>query len=407
MNFVNFLFGSNIQNNNYSSAINAVKNAYLDDVVIVGAGLPYDGTFPLGFPANLGSDHVVFTVGAANETNDPFQFSGTPESDGTSYNPDDINLIAPGVDLQTTLPGGNQYGNVSGTNASAALTTGIISLLQDAEGDLTPDDVAHILEKTAAPVGGPGYDQDSGFGIIDAGAAMNYVDNYDIKHGIATNGQMEQIFDDRQITLVSSAWAELASGVYFVDEYEVTYTIPLIPSPDNDLWFNAKGTYGWTPANPNDQNRYAKVELFNDHAKVTTYIYDVLSGVGGQDIGWFPASPENVQLSYSYVGEIAPPPLTVSIDGPRGILTAGNYTWEAEPENGNGSYSYEWEYKPSLGASWTTVATTKSYSRFVSQTSSTRHIYLRVTANSGSEQDFLIANIAVNGNGCPPGTICQ
>jgi hypothetical protein len=303
VNIINSIAAAFKQNNNYTSAISAVRNAYESGTVVVGSALPYNGILPLGLPANLASDHVVLTVGAANETNDPFQFSGTPEGDDVSSNPRDINLIAPGVDLLSTLPDGNQYGNVSGTSASAALGTGIISLLQAAEVDLTPDDVAHILEKTAAPVGGPGYDNDSGFGLIDAGAAMDFVDTHDIKHATTTDGQVEQVDSGRQITLFSSVWKELASGTYFADVYEVTYTIPLVPSASNDLWFNAGETLGWSAANSNDQNRFANVELFNDHATVTTYIYDVSSSVLGQSIGWFPASPDNVQLSYSYVGE--------------------------------------------------------------------------------------------------------
>lgn len=308
VNIINSVVAAIRQNNNYNSAIGAVKNAYESGSVVIAGALPYDGILPLGFPANLASEHVVLTVGAYNSsTQQPFQFSGTPAGDDVSNDPRDINLIAPGVNLLTTLPGGNQYGDVSGTYASAALATGIVSLLQAAEGDLTPDDVAHILEKTAAPVGGPGYDDKNGFGIIDAGAAMDFVNNNDIKHGTATDGQVEEIFSGEPITFYSnSIWSIFAAGAYYADKYKVTYTIPLVPSSNNDLWFNAEGTLGLSGANPNDQNRYANVEMFNDHAEVKMFIYKLFT-TSGQDLGWHPASPETVQLSYSYVGEIAAP----------------------------------------------------------------------------------------------------
>jgi len=373
VNIINSIAAAFKQNNNYTSAISAVRNAYESGTVVVGSALPYNGILPLGLPANLASDHVVLTVGAANETNDPFQFSGTPEGDDVSSNPRDINLIAPGVDLLSTLPDGNQYGNVSGTSASAALGTGIISLLQAAEVDLTPDDVAHILEKTAAPVGGPGYDNDSGFGLIDAGAAMDFVDTHDIKHATTTDGQVEQVDSGRQITLFSSVWKELASGTYFADVYEVTYTIPLVPSASNDLWFNAGETLGWSAANSNDQNRFANVELFNDHATVTTYIYDVSSSVLGQSIGWFPASPDNVQLSYSYVGEKpnpfpSPGGLNVTIVGGGSAYVGQQKNWTADVSQGSSPYSYSWQKKEEGQSNFYIVGTGSSYTETISGT---------------------------------------
>lgn len=339
-------------NSNYTSAIDAVKNAYLNGAVVVGGALQYDG-IAIGFPANLASDHVVFTVGAANLSNEPFQYSGIPESDVVSYDSDDINIIAPGVNILTTLPpaSNQKYGKVRGTHTSAALATGIISLLQAAENDLTPDDIAHILEKTAVPVGGPGYDHKSGYGLIDAGAAMNYVQTYDIKHGTTKDAQIEKIANDRQITLYSSVWEKLASGVYFADIYKVTYTIPLIPSASNDLWYNAKGTYGWSYANPNSQNRYANVELFNDHATITTYIYDLYNSAG-QKVGWHPVSPNNVQLRYSYVGQIATPPLSVTISGPSDVDKGETQYFDSSVQNEESSVSYQWYFRTHPNGEW-------------------------------------------------------
>lgn len=331
------------QDNDYPSAVSAVKNAYMNGSVVVGKAMEYDGT-GIGFPANLASDHIVFTVGAADLSGEHYQYSGTSQSASISEDPKDINVIAPGVDMMTTLAGNTEYGTISGTSGSAALATGVVSLLQAAEPSLTPDDITHILQKTAAPIGGGGYNNQSGYGILDAGAALDYVTTHDIKHGTTTDGRVRQIFSDRLMTFVSSAWSEVASGAYYVDEYEVTFTIPLVPSADNDLWFNAKGTYGWTPANPNDQNRYAKVELFNDHATVTTYIYHI-SNYLGQEIGWYPAGRDNIQLSYSYVGEIPPEPLSVSINGVSRVKDGQSAIFTAGVSNAKGPVSYQWYYK--------------------------------------------------------------
>ncbi|MBC6453708.1 MAG: hypothetical protein GDA43_11235 [Hormoscilla sp. SP5CHS1] len=42
-------------------------------------------------------------------------------------------------------------------------------------GSLTPEQVYSVLEETAVDMGTPGYDRDSGFGLIDANAAVGRV----------------------------------------------------------------------------------------------------------------------------------------------------------------------------------------------------------------------------------------
>ncbi|HLR76342.1 MAG TPA: S8 family serine peptidase, partial [Balneolaceae bacterium] len=387
-----------------------VVNAYKNGTVMVGMALPYDG-IGIGFPANLASDHVVFTVGAANLNNGPFQYSGIPESDGISFDTKDINLIAPGVDLLTTVTGNQKYDKVSGTAASAALTTGIISLLQAAESDLTPDDIAHILEKTAAPVGSPGYNDKSGYGLIDAGAAMNYVQSHDIKHGTTTDAEIQKVANNRKITLFSaSAWEEVASSVYFADIYKVTYTIPLVPSPNNDLWFNAKGTYGWSYANPNSQNKWVNVELLNDHATITTYIYNLYNYIG-QHVGWHPASPNTVQLHYSYVGQIQTPPppsLEVTISGPNRVNSGQSATFSANVLRADGPVSYQWYYRRTgdSGPLWHIPLNNSSSSfshTFYGPDEKISIAGVKIKVTSGGETATDILNFPVYGQGCSDG----
>jgi hypothetical protein len=299
------------------------------------------------------------------------------------------------------LAGNQEYGSVSGTSASAALGAGVISLLQSAEQDLTPDDITHILEKTALPLGSPGYDNQGGYGLMDAGAAMNYVQNHDIKHGTTTDGQVQQIYSGVGVTLYSSAWEEVASGAYLADIHKVTYTIPLVPSQNNDLWFNAKGTYGWSGAVPNDQNRYANVELHNDHATVTTFIYKLYNTAGGE-VGWHPTSPDNLQLSYSYVGEIPAPQLEVDITGPTLLESGQQGTWTANLENGSGSYNYQWYYRNSMQDSWhASGSNSATYSRtFFNASSSINMAGVRVVVTGNGENAEAVQSVTVGAQGC-------
>ncbi len=388
------------QDNDYSSAVSAVKDAYLDGSVVVGKAIEYNGT-GIGFPANLASDHIAFTVGAYNNVSlSSYEYSSTPEATSISYDTDDINVIAPGINMLTTLYGNTEYGEVSGTSASAALSAGIISLLQAANPSLTPDDIAHILEKTASPIGGGGYDNKSGFGIIDAGAALDYVTNNEIKHGTSTDTQIEQVASNRKITLFSSAWKEVASGTYFADIHKVTYTIPLVPSSTNDLWFNAKGTLGWSAANPNSQNRYAKVELFSDHATVTTYIYDIISNISGEtSFGWYPAGPSEAQLSYSYVGEIPPEPLSTTISGIPYVNDGQSAAFTANVSNAKGAINYQWYYRQEPYSSWISGGTGSSFTHtfYSAPGGETAHSAVKVVVNSAGETASDIHSVDVYG----------
>ena len=400
-NIIQSITASNKASSSFKSAENAVIHAYDQGSVVVTMPSAYHGQIT-GFPGDLSSDHIVFTVGSSNLSARPFQFSGTPEADNISSGPEDINLIAPGVNMETTLAGNHAYGKVSGTGTSAALAAGVISLMQSVQGDLTPDDIRHVLQKTAAPVGGGGYHKKSGYGLIDAGAALEYVKNHNIKHGTLTSGKVEQYASNKKTTLFKGTpWSTLPPGVYIATKLDkVTFTIPLVPSSSNDLWVDLKGTYGWSTADPNDQGKYAHVKLYDDHATVTTYIYD-LYGIDGGKVGWYPTSPDNIQLHYSYVGE-KPHPLGVTINGPVTLSSGQVATWTADVSNSRGTNSYQWYRKNAAGDPWQQVnITTASYQTYFDNTTSGGiNPGLKVKVISGSQTATATLSLFVQSSNC-------
>ncbi len=288
--------------NDYYAAVNAVKNAYMNEAVVVGKAVEYNGP-AIGFPGELSSDQMALAIGASDLTgNNPFQYSSTPNSDGISYSNKDIDVIAPGINVLTTLTDANQYGGFTGTDASAAIATGIISLLQSKNPNLNPDDIRHILHKTAADRGEPGYDNQTGYGLIDAGAAMDYVNSHTFTHGVLTNGQIEKIFSHKSTDLFPSAWRTLSTARYYADIYKITFQVPISRDSlmSHDIWYNAKDTYGWSIANPNDQSRHAEIQYqLNDSLAIfSTYIYKI-TNLNGQDVGWYPTDLNNIRLGYT------------------------------------------------------------------------------------------------------------
>jgi subtilisin family serine protease len=82
-----------------------------------------------------------------------------------------VAVAAPGVDVLLPAPGG-AYQMSSGTSFAAAHVSGIVALLLERRGSLTPDNVRQILQSTAKDLGPKGRDDQFGFGLVDAYRAV-------------------------------------------------------------------------------------------------------------------------------------------------------------------------------------------------------------------------------------------
>jgi subtilisin family serine protease len=82
-----------------------------------------------------------------------------------------VAVAAPGVDVLLPAPGGS-YQVASGTSFAAAHVSGIVALLLERKGTLTPDNVRQILQSTAKDLGPKGRDDQFGAGLVDAYQAV-------------------------------------------------------------------------------------------------------------------------------------------------------------------------------------------------------------------------------------------
>ena len=80
--------------------------------------------------------------------------------------------------------GDKRYYRASGTSFSAPLVSGLVSLLLANDPSLTNKQVMNIIRSTARDVGTPGVDQYTGYGIIDARAALKASSDYALLAGI-------------------------------------------------------------------------------------------------------------------------------------------------------------------------------------------------------------------------------
>ncbi len=94
-------------------------------------------------------------------------------------------LMAPGVAITSAIPGGG-LGVKTGTSMAAPHVSGVIALLKQAKPDLTPATVAVILKRTATAVGPIQPNAQSGWGLVNAYAAVATVGEVGFVRGRVT-----------------------------------------------------------------------------------------------------------------------------------------------------------------------------------------------------------------------------
>jgi len=158
----------------------AVAYAYNEGVTIIcAAGNEYEIGNPPSYPAAY--DNYCIAVGATKYDRSRAYYSNTG-----SY----LDLVAPGGDLDVDQ-NGDGYGDgilqqtfgsnpkdwgywfFTGTSTSAPHVSGIAALLIST-GVTGPDAIREALEVTAIDLGPSGWDDEFGWGFVDAYAALNY-----------------------------------------------------------------------------------------------------------------------------------------------------------------------------------------------------------------------------------------
>ena len=137
-------------------------------------------------PANICNTSTTnFSIGAVDATHYGFPYPiagfssrGPSDCDGRTKKPE---VVAPGVQVYSSVPGGGyeQYG-WDGTSMAGPHVAGVVALMRQANPDLTVDSIKQILINTAVDLGTSGEDNNYGWGIIDAYAAVSAVV---FKHG--------------------------------------------------------------------------------------------------------------------------------------------------------------------------------------------------------------------------------
>jgi subtilisin family serine protease len=118
------------------------------------------GYAPVSFPAEYPG---VLSVGAVNEGRQPTSFSSGNLS---------VKVAAPGEGVPAQGRNGEYY-TVNGTSPACALVAGVAALIKSKYPSISPAKVMEALTTTARqPMSGGAYNVLTGFGIVDADAAL-------------------------------------------------------------------------------------------------------------------------------------------------------------------------------------------------------------------------------------------
>lgn len=137
----------------------AIKYAKEKGVFVVVAAGNDNADASLYTPA--GDDEDAFTVSAITQQNTKASFSNYGSS---------IDVAAPGVKIISTVPNG--YAVYDGTSMAAPIVSGVAALVKAQNPNLTPDQIAEILDSTATDILTSGKDLQSGYGVVNAYKAI-------------------------------------------------------------------------------------------------------------------------------------------------------------------------------------------------------------------------------------------
>ncbi|MCB0846120.1 MAG: S8 family peptidase, partial [Bacteroidetes bacterium] len=142
--------------------------------VLFSAGYNGGGNTCVLYPASLPQ---VFTLSAINDSGllsvySPFG----PSIDACMVSSGSVSNITTTDRMGVAgLDSGNYTSGFGGTSSAAAMASGVMALMISADSNLTETQIVNILTTTAFDLGSAGKDDSTGYGRVDAGAALQMV----------------------------------------------------------------------------------------------------------------------------------------------------------------------------------------------------------------------------------------
>ncbi len=248
----------------YGLLRNAVKTSWLNAVTLAASRGNEGNAFwgnPLLYPACFPDEWVISVSASGSNGNFKNPTNGDVNANEiyTSSYGNGVDIMAPGTTMlvaSTSNATNTAYGRFAGTSAAAPHVAGVAALLRGyygptrvSGGRLYTEDVEQVLQKTAAdraaplplgsmPAGAPdqavGYDELSGWGMLDATAALQYLQpRRNIYHvGQIIPAGSVNTYPGTSCTRIatnipyflSTSYNGLIAGQYILDVYKISST---------------------------------------------------------------------------------------------------------------------------------------------------------------------------------------
>ena len=248
------------------------------------------------------------------------------QSEGSNQG-DWIDFVAPGGEAIATTARGqhpNDFHSAThpcesvqafgGTSASAPMVAGVGSLLLSANPSLFADDIYAVLKETAFSLSSGEYDVRSGWGLVSAGNAVQFVNQNQFQFGSeAGPNVVVQSVENNIVTLITGH-PDLGDGTYFVNKYELrgyvdfpsTYSSPPL------VWGRTLGSRGYDGSLfdfEEDVSSWSEVvdgTVTNSGCELKTYVYYVIADAVGDDVGmWIPCPPGSATMGWGAAGPLS------------------------------------------------------------------------------------------------------
>jgi hypothetical protein len=243
---------------------------------------------------------------------------------------------------------------VYGTSVATAFTSGVAALAKSRAPDLTGEDLAQVLKRTAEdnPDHGAGWDDRTGWGLVKAKAALDFVSPPRvIERGVATNLTP---FATQDVVLEVSDVPGLSDGYYLATRYDmratVSFTSGFVSPPD--AWARCVGSVGWSPDSPHHHREWPEgnggvVSVGQSECQVRTFVFYLRDWFNGDPLPqpWWPCQPAAAQVAWTAIGPTTATPdptqsFYVPQTGPVGSPSEGMSAvaqFRACPNNDGGS----------------------------------------------------------------------